>query len=308
MSFISCCCRLLCHICRYQFTARLSGYTRRICINSMRPSDAYMHLIGSIVWTAPSHYLNHCWNIVNWTLGNKLQWNFNRNSNIFIQENAFENVVCKMASICLGLNVLNECLYQHTWVNTSLTPLYANMWIKRFSVLIECCSEGVVKCVHLPPVFRVNSLRPSDAYICVGNLATIGSDNGLSPARRQAIIWTNAGILLIGPLGTNLSEILIGIQTFSFTKMHLKMSSAKRRPFCLGLNVLTLLTMATIRNARTPGQPRSLVTPSAVMDMATFWVATSGAEARRSHATTWRTMRPRTGSPVTRLVCAAWRE
>ena len=47
------------------------------------------------------------------------------------------------------------------------------------------------------------------------------------------------GILLIGPLGTNFNEILIGIQTFSFRKMHLKMSSAKWRPFCLGLIVLT---------------------------------------------------------------------
>ena len=46
----------------------------------------------------PSHYLNQCWNIVNWSLGNKLQWNFNRNSNIFSQEKAFENVVCEMAS------------------------------------------------------------------------------------------------------------------------------------------------------------------------------------------------------------------
>ena len=62
--------------------------------------------------------------------------------------------------------------------------------------------------------------------------------NGLSPGRRQAIIWTNAGILLIGPWGKNFSEILIGIQTFSFKKMPLKMSSAKRRPFCLGLNVI----------------------------------------------------------------------
>ena len=42
------------------------------------------------------------------TLGNKLQWNFNWNSNIFIQENAFENVIWKMAAICLGLNVLNQ--------------------------------------------------------------------------------------------------------------------------------------------------------------------------------------------------------
>ena len=44
-------------------------------------------------------------------------------------------------------------------------------------------------------------------HICVDNLTIIGSDNGLSPGRRQAIIWTNAGILLIGPLRTNLSEI-----------------------------------------------------------------------------------------------------
>ena len=78
-------------------------------------------------------------------------------------------------------------------------------------------------------------------HICVGNLTFIGSDNGLSPGRRQAIIWTSAGILLIGPLGTNFSEILIGIQTFSFTKMHLKMSSAKLRPFCRGLSVLKCL-------------------------------------------------------------------
>ena len=75
-------------------------------------------------------------------------------------------------------------------------------------------------------------------HICVSRLTIIGSDNGLSPGRRQAIIWTNAGNLLIGPRGTNFSEILIGIQTFSFKKMHLKMSSAKWRPFCLGLNVL----------------------------------------------------------------------
>ena len=76
-------------------------------------------------------------------------------------------------------------------------------------------------------------------HICISKLTIIGSDNGLSPDRRQAIIWTNAGILLIGPLGTNFSEILIEILTFSYKKMHLKVSSAKRRPFCLGLNVLT---------------------------------------------------------------------
>ena len=77
-------------------------------------------------------------------------------------------------------------------------------------------------------------------HICVGKLAIIGSDNGLSPERRQAIIWTNDGILLIEPLRTNFSEILIEILTFSFKEMHLKMSSGKWRPFCLGLIVLNL--------------------------------------------------------------------
>ena len=79
-------------------------------------------------------------------------------------------------------------------------------------------------------------------HICVGNLTIIGSDNDLSPGRRQAIIWTNAGISLIGPLGTNFSEILIGIQKLSFKKMPLEMSSAKWHLFGLGLNVLILST------------------------------------------------------------------
>ena len=76
-------------------------------------------------------------------------------------------------------------------------------------------------------------------HICVGKLSIISSDNGLSPGRRHAIIWTNAGILLIGPLGTNFSENWIGIATFSIKEMHLKMLSAKWHLFGLGLNVLT---------------------------------------------------------------------
>ena len=76
------------------------------------------------------------------------------------------------------------------------------------------------------------------AHICVGELNIIASDNGLSPGRRQAIIWTNDGILFIEPLGTKFNEILIEIHKFLFMKMHLRMSSAKRRPFCLGPNVL----------------------------------------------------------------------
>ena len=78
-------------------------------------------------------------------------------------------------------------------------------------------------------------------HICVGSLIIIGSYNSFVPTNRQAIIWTNAGVFLIGLLGTNFSEILIGIQTSSSKKMHWKMSSGKWRPFCLCFNVFTCL-------------------------------------------------------------------
>ena len=103
---------------------------------------------------------------------------------------------------------------------------------------VKCLSE-IYKYAYLTHWGRV-------MHICVGNLTITGSDNGLPPGRCQAIIWTSAGILLIGPLGTNFSEILIGIQTFSFKKMHLKMSSAKWRQFCPGLNVLIHYFIALI--------------------------------------------------------------
>ena len=69
--------------------------------------------------------------------------------------------------------------------------------------------------------------------ICVSKPNSIGSDNGLLPGRHQPIIWTNAEILLIWPLGTNFSEMLIKIHTFSFNKMLVKMSFGKWGPFCL---------------------------------------------------------------------------
>ena len=91
----------------------------------------------------------------------------------------------------------------------------------------------VEKVCHISPLPHWGRVT----HICVSELTIIGSDNGFSPWRRQAIIWNNAGLLLIEPIGTNVSEISIEIQTFSIKKMHLNMSSEKWRPFCLGLNV-----------------------------------------------------------------------
>ena len=77
-------------------------------------------------------------------------------------------------------------------------------------------------------------------YITSEILIKIGhSDNGLSPDRHQAIIWTTVDLLSIGLLGTNFNEIWIKIGTFLFKKMRLKMLPLKWQAFCLGLNVLT---------------------------------------------------------------------
>ena len=75
-------------------------------------------------------------------------------------------------------------------------------------------------------------------HICIGKQTIIVSDNGLSPGWHQAIIWTNAGILLIGPLWTNFNEILVQMEAFLLKRILLKMLSVICCSFCLGLSVL----------------------------------------------------------------------
>ena len=133
---------------------------------------------------------------------------------------------------------------RHFILKTNIHNSDFDTWYKNMSTDICLCI-----CQALTHWGRVT-------HICVIKLTIIGSDNGLSPGRRQAIIWTNAGILLIGPLGTNFSENLIEILKLSFTKIRLKVSSAKCRPFCLGLNVLTgrLCQHTQVPNAMRKGQ------------------------------------------------------
>ena len=102
--------------------------------------------------------------------------------------------------------------------------------IEQYFCISTVLSTGIINC----PLTHWGRVT----HICVSKLTIISSDNGLSPGRRQAIIWTNAGILLIRTLGTNFSEILGEIHSFSLSKMHMKMSSAKWRLFGLGLNEL----------------------------------------------------------------------
>ena len=82
----------------------------------------------------------------------------------------------------------------------------------------------LTKCFHAiwhRKASMINSSPPSVAYMPQWIKLSIGSDNGMLPILHQAIVWNNAGLLSIGPLGTRFSEILIKIQNFSFTQMHL---------------------------------------------------------------------------------------
>ena len=75
----------------------------------------------------------------------------------------------------------------------------------------------------------------------VSVLVTIGTDNGLLPVQHQAITWTNADLQSVRPWRTYFNKILFETREFSFKEMHLKLSSAKRKPFYLRLNILTVL-------------------------------------------------------------------
>ena len=89
-----------------------------LCHNGLTHWGWVTYICVSKPGPAPSHYLNQCRNIVDWTLGNKLQWNLNPNSDIFIQENATENVVWKMAAIlfqpqCINTSRLSDTICRH---------------------------------------------------------------------------------------------------------------------------------------------------------------------------------------------------
>ena len=79
--------------------------------------------------SVPSHYLKQCWLIINWTLGNILQWKFNENTNSFVAyKSEFESVVCKIVAILSHLNVLNVWLADDKYVEIILYNFGADLW------------------------------------------------------------------------------------------------------------------------------------------------------------------------------------
>ena len=73
-----------------------------------------------VAFSVPSHYLNQCLVIVHWTLRNKLQWNFNQNTKIFILENTSKNSISETAAIFswgISVNIWGRCVIFGTKVN-----------------------------------------------------------------------------------------------------------------------------------------------------------------------------------------------
>ena len=132
--------------------------------------------------------------------------------------------------------------HQEYLINNSYLGLSIVIWVAHTNYRSPSGNNGDYEFTKLVCRFINPSFRRRIGYlthwgrmthICVSKLTNIGSDYGLSPGRHQAIFWTDAGILLIGPLGTNFNEMLIEIHAFSFTKIHLKMLSGKWQPFCI---------------------------------------------------------------------------
>ena len=139
---------------------------------------------------------------------------------------------------------MGRCFLCRIWWITHFVYVHNEIWLKAVFILRSKRPTNIMLvpklllCYGQQCNYIILTYWSWLMHICIGKLTIIGSDNGLSPGQHQAIMWTNAGILLIGPLEANFSEILIVIQTFSWKEICLKMSSMKCCPFWLDLSVL----------------------------------------------------------------------
>ena len=106
-------------------------------------SDQHRFRQWLVAYSAPSHYLNQCWIIINWTLRNDFQWNFDQKTNVFIQEIAFENVVCQS-----GTTKWNH---------------YLNQWWSSLDFAYNQCFSFTIQ--NILKGYFINSLRPIYAYM-----------------------------------------------------------------------------------------------------------------------------------------------
>ena len=120
-----------------------------------------------------------------------------------------------------------------------ISELSGKSVLRRYRNYTKNCMLPEINSARLYMFIEINSARVElthrglVTHTCVSKLTILGSDNGLSPGRRQAIIWTTAGILLAEHLG----QTSMNIQS-KFIHFNSRKSIGKWWPFCLGLNML----------------------------------------------------------------------
>ena len=143
------------------------------------------------------------------------QWKY------FLSQNAFEKFGCEMVTIFFELWCANMICSQiaklmgPTWGPPGSYRPQMDPMLAPWTLLSGLCLFSMVRYI----VYFIEAMWCKYASV---NNAIIGSDNGLLPIRCQAIIWTNAGFLLIRPQGKYFKEILFEIEKFSFKEMHWK--------------------------------------------------------------------------------------
>ena len=159
---------------------------------------------------------------------------------IFMRDKLCKRQPCRVYITKWGIRKVKAINDTQYGIGIISSPMNLAIFTNSFPVIETWIQKYVVS---IPLGIIIHGRRGSThwgrvTHICVSEIIIIGSDNGLSPVRHQAIKRTNAGILLIGTSGIKFNEIMIEINILSLQIMRLKMSSAKCSLFLLGLNEL----------------------------------------------------------------------
>ena len=167
------------------------------------------------------------------------------------------------------------------WASLRIEHLAIPMFVQQFIQAYSTENVKAYHCAFMKETHRYNRARVGwkafpwhnvieDEWRIYASVkhANIASDYGLSPVRRQTIIWANVVILSIRPQGTYSSEIIFKIQNISIKKMHLKMLPAKWRPRCHGINVLIKCGMWSSESAiGAVGETRDTMSFAGILDL-----------------------------------------
>ena len=140
-----------------------------------------------------------------------------------------------LSSVWVRLSIFSQLsIIQYAGLCVFSLPI-SYVMIERIYIYTLSYYHHQIGSMNYYPLFRVRSRN--NGMRCMSFYILIGSDNGFSPGRRQAIIWTNDGILLIGPLGNKLQwnlrwNLYIFIQENAFETVVRKLAAVLPRPQC----------------------------------------------------------------------------